>query len=111
MPKEPYLKMPIDVEKETFALIKRSYIHAVSEIGDQEFKYIDSRISDKLVYAKKNKQDWVIRLLKQYECLYKILKQSKIQNVSITEHGRKQIGAALFYFINPNIRILFDYKS
>lgn len=101
MPKETYLKMPVDVEQEMFALIKRSYTHAAAEMGEHEFKYIEHKIKNKLAAGPFAKLDWVGRLFKQYECLYEILRQHKLNKVSLSEKGCRLIGAALFYFINP----------
>lgn len=102
MPKGIYLKMPVDIEHKMFDLLKRNYLHAAAKIGNLEFKYIDSKIQNKLsgIMAAK-KPDWVGRLFKQYECFYKILTLHKSKKITISKKSRKLIGAALFYFINP----------
>ncbi len=101
MRKEIYLNMPVELDKDILALIKRAYNHATREMGEHEFEYINHKIKDKLSGAEGVKPRWAARLFQQYQCLYEVLKQHELKKVSVSVESYKHIGAALFYFINP----------
>lgn len=94
-------QMPIELDDDLKNLIRSSFVHAVSEIGEEELLYIEKKIFLKLESVKHNDVKWVSDLISICETFFTLLSKFRNNEINISDKSCKSIGAALFYFINP----------
>ena len=105
----PKLTLPIALDKQTKDLIKRSYVDAVKDVGEDEYLYIARKILDKIENTKTAATAWIQKLSSYYETLYFIFENHNSNNESqLSGEAIRLICAALFYFVNP-FDVIPDY--
>lgn len=105
----PKLTLPIALDKQTKDLIKRSYVDAVKNVGEDEYLYVARKIHKKMESTRTAATSWIQKLSSYYETLYFIFENHNSNNDNqLSGEAIRLICAALFYFVNP-FDVIPDY--